>query len=350
MEITIPAQKVPIPDPPAPTPPYDDTALISRLNSLEDRIEALEKPPIVVPPPPPTTPSGRFFADTAFQYAGVQQLPKHSNSDALVQELYAQVKLHGGNINASKWSNGLYYADASSPITPVFLVKQYEENGAVGTELKAGVRIPAGFKSAMGGDGHGCIIDPIAKKEYDFFQLRFKNNRWECSDAGILPLGGNGILKRLSVWNSATASHLPLSTRVISKKELEADFCDHMIGLAIYRPKKGTAKPPASTTDGWYTGPNALQEGQILRAPANIVIDSAWPPIVKLLIKTLRDKGCFIPDKTGAGASFYVQDPTQFGLTDSMLAIYCNGMPQYKIFGDANNPGIFPWLKLEAVQ
>lgn len=310
--------------------------------------------PTPTPAPTPVPVPGQLYAQTSFWNRGIQTEAVHANSAGLVAEVWENVKVAGVSVNTTTYSRPIYRVDASTPKVPVFLLQ--DQGGSVDLEIRAGVRIPAQAKASNGTDGHLCILDDSIDREYDFYRLKFNTtlSRWEAKTCGIITnySFSDGIQKRLSVWNTATASHLPLAGGTIMLSELQAGVIQHTLAIALNRPKNYPAVVwPAQTTDGWYTGPNAIEEGRRFRFPSNIVINSAWTPITKMLVTAIRDYGMVVMDKTGSGLSFYVEDPTQYGKGSEVLVPYYGGKAGYKIFGDANNQSPeFPWGKLEAIK
>jgi hypothetical protein len=366
-----PDQEFDIPDPLLPAAPYDDTglsnailALSKNLADLQARVYLLENPPAPIPipiptplpvpvaPAPPAPPAAfRLYSPESFWNKKLLTEPVPANSPGLVAEVWENVKLAGVSVNTTTYSRPIYYVDSSVQKVPVYLLQDI--NGSVAKEILAGVRIPANVVASNGTDGHLCILDLSVDAEFDFWKFKFNTtlNRWEARTCGIIHnvSTSDGIQKRLSVWNPATATHLPLAGGTILLKELEAGVIPHCLAIALNRPKKGIAVWPAQTTDGWYTGINAIEEGRRFRFPANIVIDSAWAPLTKMFVDAIRDYGMVCMDKTGSGLSFYVEDPTQYGKDATVLDPYRGGKPNYKIFGDKNNLNPeFPWGKLLA--
>lgn len=314
--------------------------------------------PVTTPIPTPiTTPSplGNIYAATSFWNKKLSSEVVSQVSSSFVLELFENVKIAGVSVNTTNYSRPIYTVTTDIPKTKVFLPqKSGSKNDNI---LQQGIRIPQGIVVSGGTDGHLCIIDLVSGIEYDFWKFRFNNNRWEAADAGIMPnvLTSDGTMEKYSdgSWNSATATHLPLLGGTIrinpSDYSLSVNQC---VAIAINRPKAHPSLVwPAKTTDGWYTGANAIPEGMRFRFPSSITIDPNWTPITKMLVTAIRDYGMVVMDKTGAGVSFYCEDPTQYGKDASILTQYYGGKSGYKIFGDKNNLSPeFPWDKLQTLE
>lgn len=328
------------------------TANVTYKHDYEVKVEII----VAVPTPTPTfaTVAFRLYSPDSIWNKKLTTEAAHPNSAALAIEMHENMKIAGGWVATNQYSHPIYYVDKNTPKVPVYLLQ--EPAGQVAQEILSGVPIPPSVMIASGTDGHLCIIDKDADKEYDFYKMKFNTttNRWEAKTCGILPNVSNsdGTLKRLSVWNSATASHIPLAAGVITLKELETGVIPHALFIAINRPKNGWQSfvYPAKSTDGWYTGPNPIEEGRRFRFPANITIDPAWTPLVKMIVTAVRDYGMIVGDKTGAGVSFYVEDPTQYGKDQTVIDPYLSGKKLWNAFGSASIPNPeFPWLQLEAL-
>lgn len=307
--------------------------------------------PIPVPPIPPLpVPSSGFFQkDSGPWNKKLTSEALSSNSTGFVNELVANCRLAGPWIATTQYSAPVYTVDASTPKEKVFIPNGQGSINDV--ELQKGIGIPPNIKAAGGTDGHVCIYDKSTDKLYDFWQFRFQNNRWEASSAGILPnqSTSQGILPRYANgnWNSATATHLPLTGGLIMLSELKAGVIPHALCYSLVRPNSGFVWP-ALTSDGYYSGANAIKEGQRFRFPANISINASWTPLTKMLVIAVRDYGMVLRD-TGGAISFYVEDPTPYGQNEHVLDPYMAGKNLWDIMGTKDAEKEFPFSKLQAL-
>ncbi len=317
---------------------YNQTTFIQSLTSA-------------VPPPPP--PTGNIFSPTAFWNT---KLPATSTLDAnsagLISELIANTKIATPWIASDTYSTPIYKVTSATPKVPVSIV----QNGttlnwtALHAALQKGVPIPAGAVVSGGLDGHMTILDTTANRLYEFWQLKQVNGQWQASWGGIIDnySTSNGIMPTvrnsaggLEAWG-ATATGLPIAGGLITMADVQAGKINHVLAISIVRPKQTSFKSPAQRTDGFYTGANAIQEGQIFRFPSNIVINPAWPPLVRMIVEAGRDYGIVVRD-TGGSVSFYAEDPRPYGLTSTYYDQYMGGRPLWSLFSD------FPWSNLQAL-
>jgi len=133
--------------------------------------------------------------------------------------------------------------------------------------------------------------------------------------------------------------------------ELEKGVIPHALAIAIFRPSN-KAKWPAKTTDGSYTGTNAIDEGQRFRFPQSIVIQDSWCPLIKMMVQAVRDYGLVVVDRSSCIA-FGVEDGKQYAPSDvvdkaqwsysQIKTKYMQGKHTWEIISQ------FPWNQLEAV-
>lgn len=306
--------------------------------------------PTLIPEPSPS-PAFSLYAQNSVWNKKLSTEAIHNNSPGLVAELSENQKIAGTWIETGPFATPIYFVKGNS----LQKVKVYLKGDTVSPnaiELAKGVPIPVSALPATGTDGHLCIIDTDNQKEYNFWQAKKQaDGSFLATNAGILPnlSTSDGTMElRTNGWNSATATHLPLAGGTILLSELRAGVIPHAIATSINRPAKNLVVWPAKTTDGWYTGPNAIPEGQRFRFPANITIDPNWQPITKMLVTAIRDYGMVVKDKTGAGVGFGLEDMRQHGITDTgaELKKYMGGKNIWDVLGTGKE---FPWNKLEAL-
>lgn len=317
--------------------------------------------PIPEPTPAPVT---RPFAQSSFWNRGISNEPIHANSAGLVAELAAQrfgPPAYGApNINTSDYNPVI--VDVTTDITKVPVSIRNDNYSTVAKRLLLGVPIPVGVQQAAGLDGHLVIADWKNDIWYEFWQMKQENGVWICQNAGIYQgfKTGVGIMPTIQgEWNASTASRLP--NTAIRLSDLKAGVIPYAVPLAIFRPKAHPSfKWPAQATDGWYTGPNAIEEGQRFRFPQNITINPNWAPIVKMLVIAIRDYGLVVRDKAGTIA-FVCEDARHLAPANTVDKAGW-AWQQYKPFFQ-NPTGTkpehseawylmlyqFPWDKLEAV-
>ncbi len=298
--------------------------------------------------------SGMLFGPTAFWNTKLPSTQKiHANSSGLVSELVSNTKLNTPWINTTKYSTPLYIVDSSALKKPVSIV----QNGktltwtALHAACQKGIPIPQNATAAQGTDGHITIWDRSSDKLYEFW--KFKKDaygKWTAAWGGILsnvstcggimpkvlnPVGGYDMY-------GATATGLPVAGGTILLRELQFGNIPHALALNIVRPKLWKYYAwPAQRSDGFYTGGNAIMEGQRFRLPPNVTINPTWPPLLKMMVVAARDYGLVVRDQGGCVA-FSAEDTTQYGYNGRISQFY-SGLTPGQIAAK------FPWSQLKAL-
>lgn len=316
--------------------------------------------PVPTPTPTPAPTGRRKFSPTSFYNKKLDaNAAIHANSDGMVGELVRQTKVNAAagipylpGINSGNgYSTGIYIVkDPATPRVPVIMVQGGKEATwfPFFNEWKTkGIRIPENALVAGGTDGTLCIWDQVDDIEYDFWQLKKVNGVWNCSYGGQISDVSNatGIMPTINgVKTGSTATSLALLGGCILWSELKAGVIGHALGLAI---PQGSSKYvyPAQRTDGgvqFWDGVNSLPAGTRFRFPADIVINPAWCPMIKMMVEAVRDFGCVIQDRAGA-VVFYAEDTRQFTGKDEITAFY-GGKYAYQIMSEQ-----FPFDKLKVL-
>ena len=308
-----------------------------------------ETPPIVVPPivePPTEQPSNDlsypFKKDSWIYKKGPYSVDP--NSAAIVADLAAQSKdkASGGsatyfpNIAISNWSTPIIHVTKDIPKKTIV----YSSN--LGKSIQ--IRVPDNIFAAGGGDKHCAIFDWIDGNFVDM---------WKFDPATLKAIHGGAIT---GFQNSDGTFPNPMGARacgiaaqvgVITLDSLSKGVHNSVIAIATTYTSK-TPKWPANRVD---QGSNIayssiVRMGQIFRLPADYVVPSNWPPILKIIATAARDYGMVVIDTTG-GANInmaYIEDPRALGKTSVQITdAYFGGLASWKICQ------MFPWSKLIAL-
>lgn len=354
----------------------EPSANVTYKHDYEVKVET-DAIPAPAPAPPPiaettgTTGIIHLYSPTSYANKLLTNEPVAVNSATLVSALWNDIVTYGGaGINVLDDSRPIYFVDENAPKKKIRITSQWAYNQQNALILNAGIPMPSTFVISGGTDNHLCIVvtrNGVPIREFDFWRMAPStdpNFDYEAKESGILDnvMVSDGTLDRRADWNTATASHIPLcvGTGRINPADKTVHW-NQCVALAIKRPAPyPTFKFPAKSAPDGVTG-GIIPYGQRFKFPANIVIDPVWKPVTKKLVTAIRDRGMVIVDKSGSGATFYIEDPRQYGMgayvkpawadwniEDVLVPLYDGKMP-YKIFGDKNNTPEFPWLKLEAI-
>jgi hypothetical protein len=300
--------------------------------------------------PPP-----RFFAPgSIWNRPLADAAPLDPASAALVAELDRQRRVHGVWINSTTFSVPIYTVPADqrgSSVhidTPSDMFTGIPDATRLAQALE-GIPIPPGARPAAGTDRHLVISQPstdtmwelwMAHRLGDGFPSRDNTPGWHASwGAKITRVSRSpGIVMPPF---GATASGLPLVAGLITLDDLKAGHIDHALALAIPDAKQGQAVPPATRTDGAYSGPGAIPEGTRFRLPASIDVGAlGLPPVARMIARAAQAYGIIVRDRAGSVA-FYAEDPTPSG--DPILARLLAGQSPAAALAK------FPWERLQAL-
>jgi hypothetical protein len=155
----------------------------------------------------------------------------------------------------------------------------------------------------------------------------------------------------------ATATGLPLVGGLITRSEALAardgrpGAIPHALAIGVSDTRADAHRWPANRHDGRHLADDALEQGMVLRLPADYDPGAIADPFVRELARAARDHGMVIRDTAGAGPVFYGEDPGPWG-ADWWLGP--DGLPGG--VGDVLSapPDVllssgFPWSELEVV-
>ena len=278
--------------------------------------------------------------------------PIDSNSSGLVGELLRQKNTSGTWINTTPYSTPVYTVDTSVPSQYVTVDgpqgNPMYTNATDAANLQQQLRwvpIPAGAVQAAGVDGHMVIYRPSTDQMWELWRA----TNWGTSANPVWHAQWGAKINNVSTNDGrvpapfgATASGQPLLGGLIRASELYSGHIDHAISLAVPDVQRWKYVWPSTRTDGTYTGPNAIPEGQRFRLPASLDIASLnLPPVGQMIAQAAQKYGIILRDGGGA-VTFFAEDPTPFGFN-----------PYNKLFGGLDPSQIlanFPWSKLQALQ
>lgn len=330
-EITIPSQKVLVPD-------FDPTAILSRITTLEAEVDKLKAAQPVVSP---AASQAKPFKNDTWSYKKLADSAAIDlNSPAIVNDLALQAKdkLSGGT---STYYPGLPFAEWSVPIYHV-TADIPKKKLVYSTGKETMFRVPDGVLAALGGDKHCAIFDWIEKRFIDL---------WAFDPVTLVAKHG-GLIENFPASDGtfpypmgARACGIAANIGVISIDSIEKGLHEGVVALCTSRTNK-SPKWPANRVDSYaYDGP-LVRMGHIFRLPAGFVPDVAWPSGLKTIANAARDYGMVVIDTTnGSNVNMaYIEDPRPRGKTASEINTkYFGGIASWKL------GQMFPWAKLQAL-
>jgi hypothetical protein len=232
------------------------------------------------------------------------------NSELMISNLKNKVKILKANI--LNWTIPLFVIDSKA--SPKRDVKTSSDhlNPSVDPEDKGvakGLPIPEGVWPDPKEDAHMLLVDPRARKTWDFSKAkRMPDGSWTASRIDVWDLDGTGFRAPFSGrywWTyGARGSGMPLIAGLIRPEEIEAGEIKHALVCATPLNRK-TSLPgvkfelcsPASRTDGNNTGIEFIPEGARLQLDPNLDLNSLnLSPASKIVAKAMQKYGMYVGD------------------------------------------------------
>lgn len=160
-------------------------------------------------------------------------------------------------------------------------------------------------KLNLGGDRHAIVVDPSARKLYEFFNMRRTADGWRCSQASIFDLGSNQL--RPAGWTSADAAGLPIFPAIVRFDELERGVISHALRVTVRRSRRAYVHP-ATHYASRLTDPNLPRMGERFRLRASFDIKPFSPP-VRVILAALQKHGMLVADNGIEWAISVAPDP-----------------------------------------
>lgn len=236
------------------------------------------------------------------------------DSEAMIRALARQAPHFSAAL--VKWTPPLFVIDAAScpqvelPTRSDMLHPSVDPDG----DGKALVPMPAGVWPDPTEDGHLLLVDPNARKAWEFSAIRLKDGKpvsasrifvWDLDGPGFRPpFSGDGW------WTvGANASGLPFVGGLITPTEFKAGAIDHALLCALPTTRKSEVPgdplelcPPAARTDGQAYGADSIPMGSRLQLdpgldPAKLgIAKDLWP-----VVRAMQRYGLIVID---SGQSF----------------------------------------------
>lgn len=147
-------------------------------------------------------------------------------------------------------------------------------------------------KLNQNGDRHACVVDPEAKKLYEFYQLKKTDAGWQAAQSSVFDLTSNKL--RPDGWTSTDAAGLPIFPAIIRYDELKRGMVDHAMRFTVRRSKRAYVYP-ATHFASRLTDENLPRMGERFRLRADYDI-SKHSPEVQAILKGLKKYGMIMAD------------------------------------------------------
>jgi hypothetical protein len=155
------------------------------------------------------------------------------------------------------------------------------------------------------GDRHAIVVDPAAKKLYEFFVMRRTDAGWEADCAAIFDLTTNKL--RPDGWTSADAAGLPIFPAVVRYDELKRGEIRHALRVTVRKSRRAYVAP-ATHYASKLTDPTLPRMGERFRLRADFDV-SSFSPNVRTILNALKKHGMLVADNGIEWAVSVAPDP-----------------------------------------
>jgi hypothetical protein len=155
------------------------------------------------------------------------------------------------------------------------------------------------------GDRHALVVDPVARKLYEFYQLKKTNKGWQAAQSSIFDLKSNKL--RPDGWTSADAAGLPIFPAVVRYDELQRGKIEHAMRVTVVKTKREYVYP-ATHYASRRTDKNLPRMGERIRLKKNFNMKGLSKD-VQTILKGLQQYGMFVADNGIDWAISVAPDP-----------------------------------------
>jgi hypothetical protein len=160
-------------------------------------------------------------------------------------------------------------------------------------------------KANENSDRHACIVDPVNRVLYEFYQMKKVAGGWQAAQASIFDLKTNQL--RPDGWTSTDAAGLPIFPATVRYDELKRGMVEHAVRVSVAKSRREYVAPATH-----YASPHTNEEyprmGERLRLRRDFDI-SGFSPEVAAILKGLKKYGMFVADNGLEWAISVTPDP-----------------------------------------
>lgn len=303
------------------------------------------------------------FADSSFWYRRLpDKVALDPNSDRIIARAMRVAadsrypELSRGRpdmaINTTVYTPPLYVAKNSDPVVTFKWDNcqgKRDDQGLIKNNL-TNIHVPPDARPSEGSDGEMVIYNVDSKMYTDTWQTRYDGRTWHACWGGTI----SDAKKNRGVFPShygTTASGLPLEPGTLKASELASGRIDHVVGIVMpHSMMSSSIAPPATRTDGSSKDSDAIREGQFMRLPASLKIDSLkLSPGARMMAVAAQRYGFIVWD--GGGSISFRAENAQAFKVDPYGSIFGGTHPALVMWGDPKKgQQPFPFEKLQVVK
>lgn len=241
------------------------------------------------------------------------------DSDLMISNLSAEVYDLGAAF--VKWTTPVHVIDsAQARKVSVYSVKGPKNPDVDPNEdgIVENVPMPACVWPDPEQDGHMVLVDPVARKSWEFSRFGLDTNgNYIASGISIWDLNGAGYHAPFtgSYWwtYGSNGAGVPWIGGIIRPEEIAAGEIKHAILCATPVNRKCTVDGqkeqvciPACKTDGWGIGTAYIPEGTRLQLDPNLDLDALkLSPETKVVARAMQKYGMIVSDNSSAFKTYF---------------------------------------------
>jgi hypothetical protein len=241
------------------------------------------------------------------------------DSDLMISNLCAQVTDLGAAF--IKWTTPVHVIDSlQCPKVNVYSIKGPKNVDVDPNQdgIVEGIPMPAGVWPDPERDGHLVMVDPVARKSWEFSRFgQDSNGNYSASGISIWDLNGSGYHAPFtgSYWwtYGSNGAGVPWAGGIIRPEEIAAGEIRHAILCATPVNRKSTLAGqreqvciPACKTDGWGIGTLYIPEGARLQLDPNLDLEALnFSPETKVVARAMQRYGMIVSDNSSAFKTYF---------------------------------------------
>ncbi len=160
-------------------------------------------------------------------------------------------------------------------------------------------------KLKAGGDRHACVVDPVNRMIYEFYQMKKTDQGWQAAQVSIFSLKTNKL--RPDGWTSTDAAGLPIFPAIPRYDEFQRGSIDHALRVTVVKTRRAYVYP-ATHFASRSNDPNLPRMGERIRLRKDFDV-SGFSPEVQTLLKCLQRYGMLVADNGMDWALSVAPDP-----------------------------------------
>jgi hypothetical protein len=155
------------------------------------------------------------------------------------------------------------------------------------------------------GDRHACVVDPVNRKIYEFYQLKKTDSGWQATQSSIFDLKTNKL--RPDGWTSTDAAGLPIFPAIARHDEFQRGAIEHALRVTVVKTRRAYVHP-ATHFASRLNDANLPRMGERIRLRKDFDV-SGFSPEVATLLECLQKYGMLVADNGIDWAVSVAPDP-----------------------------------------